>query len=346
MLASLISDQSISIMQATPATWKMLLADNWEGNQELKVLCGGEALPADLARQLVGKVGSLWNMYGPTETTIWSTCRQVDPAFSRITVGRPIDNTQIYIMDEAGLPLPATVPGELCIGGRGVALGYHNLPELTAEKFTDSPQLGRIYRTGDLARVLPDGDIEHLGRIDDQVKVRGFRIELGEIETVLQAHPDVDQAAAYVWSAKEDDQRIVACCVAAPGQNISAIKLRKHLRANLPEYMVPQYFLPVDAIRVDAKRESGPTQSAESRRVGKPTGPPESRSARDTCRGHHCRYLDETDSASACSAATRHVLRNRGPLIAGPGRAASDREQVRRSSGPACPVCPRSCGHR
>lgn len=280
VLASLISDQSISIMQATPATWKMLLADEWKGNQELKVLCGGEALPPDLARQLVGKVGELWNMYGPTETTIWSTCRQVDSGFSRITVGRPIDNTQIYIMDEAGLPLPPTVPGELCIGGRGVALGYHNLPELTAEKFIESQQFGRTYRTGDLARVLPNGDIEHLGRIDDQVKVRGFRIELGEIESVLQAHADVDQAAAYVWTAKENDQRIVACCVPAPGQNISAIKLRKHLRANLPEYMVPQYFMPVDGIpltpnaKVDRRNLPSPIVS-ESQLDRQKADPPE-----------------------------------------------------------------------
>jgi amino acid adenylation domain-containing protein len=279
-LAELIEAQSITIMQATPATWKLLLVDDWEGNKDLKALCGGEPLPADLARTLSRRTGSLWNMYGPTETTIWSTCCRVEPDFARITVGRPIDNTDILILDGVGRPLPATIPGELCIGGRGVALGYHDRPELTAEKFVSTEAHGRIYRTGDLARVLPNGEIEHLGRMDDQVKVRGFRIELGEIETVLQAHEDVEQAAVHVWAAKEDDYRIVACLKPASGRNISPVKLRKHVRAHLPEYMMPQYFLPVDAIpltpngKVDRRNLPSPVLS-ESQLDKAKADPPE-----------------------------------------------------------------------
>jgi len=247
VLNDLLKDQDISVMQATPATWRMLLDDGWR-DDELKVLCGGEALPADLAGELLDRVGELWNMYGPTETTIWSTCRKVEKGSSRITIGGPIDNTSIYILDDSDQPLPVSIPGELCIGGRGVAKGYHNRPELTAEKFIDHPEFGRIYRTGDMARILPGNDIEHLGRMDDQVKVRGFRIELGEIETVIKAQEDVSQAAVHVWEAKAGDSRIVACCVPAENRSIEPIRLRKHLKANLPEYMVPQHFLVVESI--------------------------------------------------------------------------------------------------
>jgi amino acid adenylation domain-containing protein len=247
VLKSILDEQGITVMQATPATWRMLLTDGWR-DDEMKVLCGGEALPVGLAGELADRAGELWNMYGPTETTIWSTCRRIEKGASRITIGGPIDNTSIYILDDTGHPLPVSIPGELCIGGLGVAKGYHNRPDLTAEKFIDHPQFGRIYRTGDMARILPGNDIEHLGRMDDQVKVRGFRIELGEIETVIQAHEDIGQAAVHVWEAKEGDSRIVACCVPAENHSIEPIRLRKHLRASLPEYMVPQHFLVIDSI--------------------------------------------------------------------------------------------------
>ena len=189
-------------------------------------------------------------------------------------IGRPIANTQIYILDTHLNPVPIGVAGELHIGGDGLARGYLNRPELTEEKFIPNPfseeSGSRLYKTGDLARYLPDGNIEFLGRRDDQVKLRGFRVELGEIEAVLAEHPDVRQAAVHLWTVKADDARIVACCVPAKAGVLAPISLRKHLRARLPEYMVPQYFLPVDEIpltpngKVDRRRLPTPVV-AESR---------------------------------------------------------------------------------
>ena len=248
VLERLLADEKISLLQATPATWRLLLANGWKGCRDLVALCGGEPLPLDLAKKLAGRVSSLWNMYGPTETTIWSTCHRIPSDCPRVTIGHPIDNTQIHILAEDGALMPPAIPGELCIGGTGVAMGYLNRPELTAERFIDHRKHGRIYRTGDKARLLASGDLEHLGRLDDQVKVRGFRIELGEIEAVLEEQPDIARAAVHVWQAKPDDARIVACCVPIGGRSIAPIKLRKSLRAALPEYMIPQHFLSVDAI--------------------------------------------------------------------------------------------------
>ena len=251
-LSQHITEFQPTVMQATPATWRLLLESGWQGNKQLKILCGGEALPRALADQLLERSASLWNMYGPTETTIWSTVHQVSSSEGTVLVGRPIANTRIYILDRYMQPAPIGVPGELCIGGAGVARGYLNRPELTEEKFISDPfseePRARIYRTGDLARYLADGNIELLGRIDHQVKVRGFRIELGEIETVLAEHPEVRQAAVHLWKVKANDVRIVACCVPAKAGGFSPISLRKHLRARLPEYMVPQDFLPVEEL--------------------------------------------------------------------------------------------------
>lgn len=218
-----VLETGITVMQATPATWRLLLAAGWLGNQKLKILCGGEALTRDLADQLLEKCGSLWNMYGPTETTIWSLIYKVEPGDSPILIGRPIDNTQIYVLDQhlrrktdPIKPVPIGVVGELLIGGVGLARGYLNQPQLTDGKFICTHSLGdahsetRLYRTGDLVRYLPDGNIEFIGRIDHQVKIRGFRIELGEIEAALSQHPAVresvviareDSLAAYVVPA-------------------------------------------------------------------------------------------------------------------------------------------------
>ena len=242
-LAGLLTSHRVTVMQATPSTWRLLLGDGWPGSEALTALCGGEPLPSDLAGALLGKVKALWNMYGPTETTVWSTCDQIMLKDKQITVGRPIDNTVVYVMDSQGEPLAAGLPGEIWIGGAGVARGYHGLPELTAERFVVHPRLGRMYRTGDRGRVLSRGLIEHLGRIDDQVKVRGFRIELAEIEAVLAEHPDIQRAAVHLWTVKPGDVRIVACCIPAKAGELRSVELRKHLRARLPEYMVPQYFL-------------------------------------------------------------------------------------------------------
>jgi amino acid adenylation domain-containing protein len=211
-LAEKLSDATV--MQATPVTWQMLLDAGWPGSPGFKILCGGEAMPSDLARQLLGRCASLWNMYGPTETTIWSTVHRVDGRVSPVPIGRPIANTQVYVTDSRGQPVPVGVAGELLIGGAGLARGYLGRPELTHEKFipnpySDSPG-SRLYRTGDLARWLPNGELECLGRLDHQVKVRGFRIELGEIESVLGLHPDVSQVAVVARGETPENKRLIA----------------------------------------------------------------------------------------------------------------------------------------
>ena len=195
-LRALLEHHRATVMQATPSTWRLLLEAGWKAEQNFKALVGGEALPKDLADQLIASGVELWNMYGPTETTVWSTCARIADTSNGITIGNPIDNTVVWILDPHENLCPIGVPGELCIGGDGVSLGYWNRPELTADRFI--PDLfgttpgGRLYRTGDRARWRSDGMLEHLGRLDDQVKVRGFRIELGEIEAVSASiHPCV-----------------------------------------------------------------------------------------------------------------------------------------------------------
>jgi amino acid adenylation domain-containing protein len=251
-LAQQLSNCGATVMQATPATWHMLLAGGWQGSRELKILCGGEALLVDLAKQLVYRCASLWNMYGPTETTIWSAVRRLPLNFSRVTLGRPIANTQFYILDRHLQPVPVGVTGELHIGGLGLARGYLNRPELTREKFIANPfsaePTSRLYKTGDLARYLPDGNIEFLGRIDNQVKIRGFRIELGEIESILAQHPAIQQAVVIAREDTPGDKRLVSYIVTANGSAISAHDLRSYLQHKLPDYMVPSAFVFLDSV--------------------------------------------------------------------------------------------------
>ncbi len=250
-LAELIAAHKITVMQATPSTWRMLLVTEWRDQitaVKLKALCGGEPLPPDLVAEILPRVAELWNMYGPTETTVWSTCKRIIRPDELITVGKPIANTQVYILDRNRKILPLSAPGELYIGGMGVTLGYHNRPELNEQRFISHPLYGRIYATGDLARILPNGEIQHLGRLDDQVKLRGYRIELGEIESALINCPGVSAAAVYLWELSPDDVRIVACCVAENCQQLEVNSIRKQLRKTLPNYMVPQYFMEVPAI--------------------------------------------------------------------------------------------------
>ncbi|MFN2173859.1 MAG: non-ribosomal peptide synthetase, partial [Candidatus Promineifilaceae bacterium] len=216
----------------------------------LKILCGGEAMPRDLADQLLEQSESVWNMYGPTETTVWSAVKRVEPGEGIVSIGRPIANTQIYILDNRMQPVPIGATGELYIGGDGLARGYLNRPELTAEKFiadpfSDDPD-ARLYRTGDLARYLADGNIEFFGRIDHQVKVRGFRIELGEIEAVLEQHPLVEQVVVMAREDIPGDKRLVGYMLLANGVAPSISELRSFLKESLPDYMVPSAFMFVE----------------------------------------------------------------------------------------------------
>ncbi|MEG4940614.1 amino acid adenylation domain-containing protein [Microcoleus sp. F4-D5] len=213
-LIKLLRKSDANVMQATPATWRMLLEAGWGGNKKLKILCGGESLSPELANQLLEKSHSLWNLYGPTEATVWSAIHQVQSGDSPVPIGYPIANTQIYLLQESGQLAPTGIPGELHIGGVGVARGYLNRSKLTDEKFIPNPFTqepdSRLYKTGDLARYLPDGTIEFLGRIDNQVKIRGFRIELGEIEALLNQHPAVKQAVVIAREDAAKDKRLVA----------------------------------------------------------------------------------------------------------------------------------------
>ena len=217
-LAARLAEIGATMMQATPTTWRLLLASGFRGDARLTMLCGGEALPRDLANQLRARGAALWNMYGPTETTIWSMVAKVEIGQGPVSLGRPIADTQIYVLDRRGQLLPRGVAGELCIGGAGVALGYLGQPTLTAERFlpdrfSDEPG-ARLYRTGDLGRSSADGEIEFLGRVDHQVKVRGFRIELGEIETALLRHAAVREAVVVTREGSAGEARLLAYAVA------------------------------------------------------------------------------------------------------------------------------------
>ena len=251
-LSKALVQSEATVMQATPATWRLLLETGWEGNPGLKILCGGEALPRELAKQLLERCASLWNMYGPTETTVWSTVHRVEAGDGPVSIGRPIANTQIYLLDENLQPVPVGVVGTLYIGGDGLARGYLNRSELTAEKFIASPFSlegdVQIYNTGDLARYLPDGRLECLGRIDHQVKVRGFRIELGEIEAALGQHEDVQKNVVIVREDDPGDKRLVAYFIPdqEPARPVS--ELRTFLRQKLPNYMIPAIFMRLEAL--------------------------------------------------------------------------------------------------
>jgi acyl-coenzyme A synthetase/AMP-(fatty) acid ligase/acyl carrier protein len=237
----------ITTMQATPATWRMLLEAGWKGSPHLKILCGGEALSAELGIRLRHCGAELWNLYGPTETTIWSTLYRVQEERGQIPIGRPIANTQLYVLDGLHQPVPLGASVELYIGGSGLARGYLNRPELTAEKFVAHPfssdPEARLYRTGDVVRYLSNGDLEFFGRLDHQVKLRGYRIELGEIEFVLNRHPAVQEAIALVREDTPGDQRLVAYLVATQDASPAASELRSHLKEALPDYMIPSAFV-------------------------------------------------------------------------------------------------------
>jgi amino acid adenylation domain-containing protein len=246
-----VEKSGATVMQATPASWRMLFDAGWKGNPGFRVLVGGEALPLDLARELAECCGEVWNMYGPTETTVWSSCWRVPKDVEQVRIGRPIGNTQLYVLDGRMQPTPIGVPGELYIGGSGVTQGYLSRPELTEERFLDDPFRrepgARLYRTGDLARFGEDGVLECLGRLDNQVKVRGFRIELGEIEAVLVEADAVKQAVVGVVGAGTTDANLVAYVVVEDGATFGLSEMRSILRTRVPDYMVPSLLIELDA---------------------------------------------------------------------------------------------------
>jgi amino acid adenylation domain-containing protein len=250
LLIQKLKETNATVMQATPVTWRLMVESGWKGKSDLKILCGGEALPSDLAEALLARCGSLWNMYGPTETTIWSTAQQIRPQMESILIGRPIANTQVYVLSPEMRPVPMGVIGELYIGGDGVARGYLNREALTAERFVENPfrRGERIYRTGDFVRFRANGAIEYLGRADQQVKIRGHRIELGEIEARLRQHPTVRQAVVMVREDVPGSKQIVGYVVGEHYSTPVARDLAQFLGGQLPPYMVPTRFVMLDSM--------------------------------------------------------------------------------------------------
>ena len=271
-LKALIETHKINVMQATPSTWRNLIAAGWEGG-DIKVMCGGEPFPHDLAVTLEGMCREVWNMYGPTETTVWSACRTVNTDKVNV-VGTPIANTQCYVLNEKGQKQPLRVAGELLIGGKGVTLGYLNRPELTEKAFVHLPQIdtGILYRTGDSVRLTETGEIEYIQRIDNQVKVRGYRIELGEIESVLLKHSAIKECAVLVKEYSQLDKRIIAYILFADGQDrLTITELRNYLRDFLPDYMIPQQLVEMEAMpltpngKIDRKALPDPNRSSSEK---------------------------------------------------------------------------------
>ena len=248
----------ITALQATPTTFRLLLEAGWEGDPALRVLVGGEAVPRELAERLAERAGAAWNMYGPTETTIWSCVHRLVKD-APVLIGRPIANTQIFVLDGDLALAPTGVPGELFIGGDGLARGYLGRPELTRERFVPEPFSGRfgarMYRTGDLCRYRADGAVEFLGRVDFQVKLRGYRIELGEIEAVLAEHPSVREAVVIAREDGPGERRLVAYLTVSADATPPAGELRAHVREKLPDYMVPAAFVVLDRLPLTANNK-------------------------------------------------------------------------------------------
>jgi amino acid adenylation domain-containing protein len=280
-LATALLEHGSTIMQATPSTWRLLLSTSGLDTRPLHILCGGETLPPDLARRLLDLGRTVWNLYGPTETTIWSTVYPVASVDGPLPIGRPIANTEVYLLDRDLQPVPIGVTGELYIGGEGLARGYINRPDLTAERFVPHPWGSlsgeRLYRTGDLARYQANGTIEYLGRSDSQVKLRGYRIELGEIEATLQTHPAVQEAVVILREVDETSTylapttpSLVAYVVrAAESEQEMAFALLEHLRKHLPDYMIPTHVVELPSLplspngKVNRKALPEPSRTAQ-----------------------------------------------------------------------------------
>jgi amino acid adenylation domain-containing protein len=255
-LADRLSASGTTVLQATPATWRLLIDAGWQGHPDFTAFCGGETLTRDLADAVLARVGSMWNLYGPTETTVWSMAEHVVSDGKPISVGRPIANTQVYVLDAAGEPTPVGVTGEIWIGGKGLAIGYHRRPGLTAERFVpdrfSTAEGARVYRTGDVGRWQVNGHLVHMGRMDRQVKIRGFRVEPAEVESVLCTHPSISRAIVAARDAGLENLRLVAYVVYRPGRDLTASEARLYLRQRLPDYMVPSLFVALNAVPMTA----------------------------------------------------------------------------------------------
>lgn len=277
-LLTLLEVSKATTMQATPATWRMLVDAGWRRRQPLKALCGGEALTADLATGILARCGELWNLYGPTEATVWATVEQIEAPTNHISIGQPIDNLRAYVVDGNGQPLPVGARGELWLGGAGVARGYLGRPDLTAQQFVADPVIAgeRVYRTGDLARRLANGRLEVLGRLDHQVKLRGHRLELGEVETVLISHPAVHQAVAVVREDRPGDQRLTVYLLGTDTHHPDAATLRSFTATHLPDYMVPTAFIWLERYpltpnnKLDRRALPAPEPEMRPARTGEP----------------------------------------------------------------------------
>ena len=271
-LGQLIESSGATLMQATPSTWSMLVETGWKSSLSLTIFCGGESLQPLLAQALCERSRAVWNFYGPTETTIWSTAWLVAPS-QPVSIGTPLANTAAYILDSKLQPVPVGTVGELYLAGDGLARGYHLRPELTAERFLPNRFSGfpddRMYRTGDLARRLPDGTIECLGRVDHQVKIRGHRIEPGEIQAALRLHPEIADALVTAAADKAGGQHLVAYLISRNGPPDTR-QIREHLRHRLPEFMVPAHFVRIERFpltpngKIDLRGLPTPGQTAEN----------------------------------------------------------------------------------
>ena len=241
-LIKLIDKHNITILQAAPSLYYILIASGWKGKKDLKALCGGEALTSGIVKNILSRVGELWNCYGPTETTVFSTITQITDPNEKIHIGKPVANTSIYILDNNNNILPGGVSGEIAIGGLGVAKGYINQPGLTAEKFIRLNGNNIVYKTGDRGRLLRDGNIELLGRIDNQLKIRGIRIEPSEIEVVLSNLNGINESVVRLQKFTENDERLVAFLNVSESFNTDPREINNQLREKLPLYMIPSAY--------------------------------------------------------------------------------------------------------
>lgn len=250
-LAAAFTAYRPDLVQATPSTWRALVEDGWSGSPGLRILAGGEALTRSLADRLLLRCDALWNIYGPTETTVWATCCRVTPSDDAIPIGWPMAGISVYVTDAELRPVPPGAVGEIVIGGSGVARGYRNRPDLTADRFVRMADGTRVYRTGDLGRIDERGALYCLGRMDDQVKVRGFRIELGDVEAALSMHPGIAWSAVRLWTDPSGDALLVGYVVPR-GQPLGARAIKAFLTEHLPAYMIPDRIMTLASMPITA----------------------------------------------------------------------------------------------